>query len=125
MTQDDVIGEFRDSGALREGHFILSSGLHLGVFLQKNLVFMHPDRCERLCKALAQAITKDASAENLAEAVRRIARLIGYFDLSDPGVVRNFSDTTPATVNATYIVPAGTPNTSLRVDKDNPGCAQS
>ena len=44
---------------------------------------------------------------------------------NDPGLVRNFSDTTPATVNATYIVPAGTPNTSLRVDKDNPGCAQS
>jgi quercetin dioxygenase-like cupin family protein len=44
---------------------------------------------------------------------------------NDPGLVRNFSDTTPATVNATYIVPAGTPNTSLRVDKDNPGCSQS
>ncbi|MFI4976220.1 MAG: orotate phosphoribosyltransferase [Caulobacterales bacterium] len=56
MTNDDVIAEFRDSGALREGHFILSSGLHSGVFLQKNLVFMHPDRCERLCRALAAAI---------------------------------------------------------------------
>ena len=43
----------------------------------------------------------------------------------DPGLVRNLSDTTPATVNATYIVPAGTPNTSLRVDQDNPGCPQS
>jgi orotate phosphoribosyltransferase len=30
--------------------------LHSGVFLQKNLVFMHPDRCERLCRALAAAI---------------------------------------------------------------------
>jgi orotate phosphoribosyltransferase len=56
MTNDDVLNEFRESGALREGHFILSSGLHSGVFLQKNLVFMHPDRCERLCKALAAKI---------------------------------------------------------------------
>jgi orotate phosphoribosyltransferase len=56
MTNDDVLKEFRDSGALREGHFVLSSGLHSGVFLQKNLVFMHPDRCERLCKALAAKI---------------------------------------------------------------------
>ncbi|HLI65683.1 MAG TPA: orotate phosphoribosyltransferase [Caulobacteraceae bacterium] len=56
MTTDDVLTEFRESGALREGHFILSSGLHSGMFLQKNLVFMHPERCERLCKALAAKI---------------------------------------------------------------------
>jgi len=56
MTNEDVLEEFRAAGALREGHFILSSGLHSGVFLQKNLVFMHPDRCERLCKALAVLI---------------------------------------------------------------------
>lgn len=53
MTSDDVLDEFRACGALREGHFVLSSGLHSGVFLQKNLVFMHADRTERLCKALA------------------------------------------------------------------------
>jgi orotate phosphoribosyltransferase len=35
----------------------MSSGLHTGVFLQKNLVFMHPERSERLCRALAAAIT--------------------------------------------------------------------
>ena len=57
MTNEEVLDEFRAAGALREGHFILSSGLHSGVFLQKNLVFMHPDRCERLCKALAALIT--------------------------------------------------------------------
>ena len=56
MTNEDVLREFREAGALREGHFILSSGLHSGVFLQKNLVFMHPDRCERLCRALATLI---------------------------------------------------------------------
>ncbi|HEX7758713.1 MAG TPA: orotate phosphoribosyltransferase [Caulobacteraceae bacterium] len=56
MTNDDVLREFRESGALREGHFILSSGLHSGTFLQKNLVFMHPRRSERLCKALADKI---------------------------------------------------------------------
>jgi orotate phosphoribosyltransferase len=56
MTNEDVLEEFRQAGALREGHFILSSGLHSGVFLQKNLVFMHPERCERLCRALAAEI---------------------------------------------------------------------
>jgi orotate phosphoribosyltransferase len=56
MTSEDVLAEFRAAGALREGHFILSSGLHSPVFLQKNLVFMHADRAERLCKALALKI---------------------------------------------------------------------
>ena len=56
MTSDDVLNEFRDAGALREGHFVLSSGLHSPVFLQKNLVFMDPARCARLCKALAEKI---------------------------------------------------------------------
>ena len=57
MTSEDVLKEFRDAGALREGHFVLSSGLHSPVFLQKNLVFMDGARCARLCKALAEKIT--------------------------------------------------------------------
>ena len=57
MTSDDVLDEFRGAGALREGHFVLSSGLHSPVFLQKNLVFMDAGRCARLCKALAEKIT--------------------------------------------------------------------
>lgn len=56
MTNDDVLEEFRAAGALREGHFVLSSGLHSPVFLQKNLVFAEPQRCERLCKALAEKV---------------------------------------------------------------------
>ena len=57
MTSDDVLDEFRAAGALREGHFVLSSGLPSPDFLQKNLVFMDTARCARLCKALAEKIT--------------------------------------------------------------------
>ncbi len=62
MDSDAVMEEFRAAGALREGHFVLSSGLHSGVFLQKNLVFMHPDRAERICCALAARITDRVGA---------------------------------------------------------------
>jgi len=65
MTNDDVLEEFRQAGALREGHFVLSSGLHSAVFLQKNLVFMHPDRCERLCRALADVIRAEVGPVDL------------------------------------------------------------
>ena len=56
MTEDEVLAEFRAADALLEGHFILSSGLHSPVFLQKMRVFQDPARTERLCRALAQAI---------------------------------------------------------------------
>jgi orotate phosphoribosyltransferase len=65
MTNEDVLREFREAGALREGHFVLSSGLHSGMFLQKNLVFMHPERCERLCKALADKIRETVGEVDL------------------------------------------------------------
>ena len=56
MTTEDVLDLFRESGALLSGHFILSSGLRSPVFLQKAKVFMHPDKAEKLCRALADKI---------------------------------------------------------------------
>ena len=57
MTEAEVLDEFRAAGALLEGHFILSSGLHSAVFLQKMFVFQNPARTERLCRALAERIS--------------------------------------------------------------------
>jgi orotate phosphoribosyltransferase len=56
MTPNEALDEFRAAGALLEGHFVLSSGLHSSVFLQKMFVFMDPARTERLCGALAERI---------------------------------------------------------------------
>jgi orotate phosphoribosyltransferase len=56
MTVDEVLEIFRSAGAILEGHFILSSGLRSPVFLQKARVFMHADKTEKLCKALADKI---------------------------------------------------------------------
>jgi orotate phosphoribosyltransferase len=59
MEQEKVLKEFEKAGALLRGHFILSSGLHSPVFLQKALVFMNPARTAKLCKALAAKITEE------------------------------------------------------------------
>ncbi len=56
MTPDEVLNEFREAGALLEGHFILSSGLRSPIFLQKMFIFMDPVRTEKLCRALARKI---------------------------------------------------------------------
>lgn len=53
MTDDEVLAEFRSAGALLEGHFILSSGLHSARYLQCARVLMEGARAERLAQALA------------------------------------------------------------------------
>jgi orotate phosphoribosyltransferase len=56
LTGDEILDEFRDAGALLEGHFILSSGLRSPVFLQKMRIFEDPVRTARVCGALAGLI---------------------------------------------------------------------
>ena len=56
MTEAEAIDIFRQSGAILEGHFILTSGLRSPVFIQKARVFMYPERTEVLCRALADKV---------------------------------------------------------------------
>jgi orotate phosphoribosyltransferase len=53
MTASDVLNLFRASGALLEGHFRLSSGLHSGGYLQCALVLQHSRNAAILGDALA------------------------------------------------------------------------
>ena len=63
MNAEKVLKEFKKAGALLEGHFILSSGLHSDVFLQKALVFQDAKRTAKLCKALAKKIRAEVTKE--------------------------------------------------------------
>jgi orotate phosphoribosyltransferase len=51
-----VLDTFRDVGALLEGHFLLTSGLHSPKYLQCAQVLQHPALAERLCRQLAKAL---------------------------------------------------------------------
>lgn len=62
MNFDDVLGEFRASGALLEGHFKLSSGRHSGHYLQCARVLMNPARAARIAEAVVAAIPADVRA---------------------------------------------------------------
>jgi orotate phosphoribosyltransferase len=53
MESTDVLELFRKSGALLEGHFRLSSGLHSDRYLQSALVLQYPEFATRLGDALA------------------------------------------------------------------------
>jgi orotate phosphoribosyltransferase len=52
MTRDELLDLFRRSGALLEGHFRLSSGLHSSGYLQCALVLQHPRHAEALGQAI-------------------------------------------------------------------------
>ena len=54
MNAEQVIDQFRTTGALLEGHFQLSSGLHSTVYLQCALVLQFPDKAEAFGKAIAE-----------------------------------------------------------------------
>ena len=54
MNTDEVLDDFRKSGALLDGHFRLTSGLHSPVYLQCALVLQFPEKAEKFGKALAE-----------------------------------------------------------------------
>ncbi|HET6853977.1 MAG TPA: orotate phosphoribosyltransferase [Pyrinomonadaceae bacterium] len=55
MKPEQVIDEFRTTGALLEGHFQLSSGLHSTVYLQCALVLQFPEKAEAFGRAIAES----------------------------------------------------------------------
>ena len=63
MKSEAVLKLFRDSGALLDGHFILSSGLHSRNYLQCARVLMDAKRAARLCKALAGKVKQEINKE--------------------------------------------------------------
>ena len=54
MKDGNVLELFRSAGALLEGHFKLSSGLHSGQYLQSALVLQHPEMATALGMAIAE-----------------------------------------------------------------------
>ncbi|MEP5937394.1 MAG: orotate phosphoribosyltransferase [Erythrobacter sp.] len=63
MQEDNILSEFRASGALLEGHFKLSSGRHSAHYLQCARVLMNPERAGNLSRALAQKIPREIRSE--------------------------------------------------------------
>lgn len=62
MTQEEILNIYKKAGALLEGHFELSSGLHSSSYLQSALVLQHPEYASMFCKELAE-VFKDRKIE--------------------------------------------------------------
>lgn len=53
MRREEVLKLLESAGAIRQGHFELSSGLHSGTYVQCALVLQYPRYAEQLGRALA------------------------------------------------------------------------
>lgn len=65
MRAEEVIERFKRTGALLEGHFILSSGLHSTSYLQCALLLQHPVEAAAFGKAIAERF-RDQRIETVA-----------------------------------------------------------
>jgi orotate phosphoribosyltransferase len=54
MTPEHILRHFEDTGALLEGHFLLSSGLHSPKYLQCALALQYPKDAAKFGKAIAE-----------------------------------------------------------------------
>jgi len=59
LSREEILRMFESSGAIRHGHFELSSGVHSGTYVQCALVLQYPRYAEKLGQALA-ALFSDA-----------------------------------------------------------------
>jgi orotate phosphoribosyltransferase len=83
LNAEQVIDQFRDTGALLEGHFQLSSGLHSTVYLQCALVLQFPNKAENFGRAIAEKF-RDAGIQLVASPAiggivigHEVARVLG------------------------------------------------
>jgi orotate phosphoribosyltransferase len=58
LEPEQVIEEFKQTGALLEGHFQLTSGLHSSVYLQCARVLQFPEKAESFGRAIAEKFSK-------------------------------------------------------------------
>jgi orotate phosphoribosyltransferase len=62
LSREELLRMFEGAGAIRHGHFELSSGLHSGTYVQCAQVLQYPRYAEKLGHALA-ALFSDATIE--------------------------------------------------------------
>ncbi len=59
MNESEVRQLFIDTGAILEGHFLLTSGLHSPLYVEKFQVLQYPEHTAKLCAALANRFSED------------------------------------------------------------------
>ncbi len=59
MDESEVLQVLQDVGAFRTGHFVFTSGLHAGTYINKDAIYPHVSQVSRLCRAMAERFKDD------------------------------------------------------------------
>ena len=78
LSLKDSLAVLKKTEALKEGHFILSSGLHSSQYVQCAKLLSFPNKAEKICKSLALKIKKTFKKVDLILAPAMGGVIIGY-----------------------------------------------
>ena len=59
LSYKDSLKILKETNALLEGHFVLSSGLHSSKYIQCAKLLSYPYKADLICKSLAKKIRKN------------------------------------------------------------------
>jgi orotate phosphoribosyltransferase len=78
LSYKDSLEILKETSALLEGHFILSSGLHSSQYIQCAQLLSKPSKAEKLCISLAEKITNEFSEIDMILSPAMGGVIIGY-----------------------------------------------
>ena len=78
LSYKESLKILKETDALMEGHFVLSSGLHSEQYIQCAKLLSHPNKAQKICKSLAEKITNSKKKIDLVLAPAMGGVVIGY-----------------------------------------------
>ena len=78
LSYEESLKILKETNALIEGHFILSSGLHSSKYVQCAQLLSKPDKASQICKSLAEKIKSTISDFDLILSPAMGGIVIGY-----------------------------------------------
>lgn len=110
MTEDDILAVLKETGALRTGHFILTSGLHSDTYIQCAQVLQYPWHAERLCAALAEKLGDTCAKIDMVVSPAMGGVVVGYEMGRQLGVPAVFVERSEGAfaLRRDFRIPAGT-----------------
>jgi len=78
LSYKESLKILKETNALMEGHFVLSSGLHSEQYIQCAKLLSHPNKAQKICKSLAEKITNSKKKIDLVLAPAMGGVVIGY-----------------------------------------------
>ena len=78
LSYDESLKILKETKALLEGHFILSSGLHSNQYVQCAKLLSHPQKAELICSSLCEKINKNLNEVDIVLSPAIGGIVVGY-----------------------------------------------